>query len=764
MERALTGAAGGVRPARGGFVLASFAAALFVSATLVFSVQPLAARMVLPALGGSPAVWNAAMVFFQGALLIGYLYAHVLVTHVPHRFQAALHMGVLALGALFLPLAVETGGLEGASPSLGVIMLFAGGLGLPFVALSANAPLLQSWFSRTGHKDAGDPYFLYGASNLGSVLALLAYPVIIEPFLSLRGQTEAWAAGYVVLAMLLYVAHRHVGATGSKIAEPAGATADDGSTAPARPIAMATRLRWIVAAAIPSSLMLGVTTHLTTNVAAAPFLWVLPLVLYLATFMLVFERRKRLPWTPIVLVHAVLLGAVLLFETSFRSNLVLLTLIHLALFFVATLICHGDLARRRPAASGLTGFYFCMSLGGVLGGATTALIAPVVFAGVWEYPLMLAATCLLVPAATRETLRGWARPIGATLVVLALMVLAERLTGATHALAALAVTAVTALLALSRHAPLRYAAAAVLAIATSTVVLGWVGEFREHRVLSMERSFFGQHVTRVALHDKGLLHAYYHGDTLHNTQLRAPEHRREPLAYYAREGTFADAVRAVRAIDATPRIAVIGLGAGAMACHARRGETWTFYEIDPVVIRLARDLSRFSYVSDCAPDARIVQGDARLTIAREPAGRFDLIMLDAFSSDSVPGHLLTQEALRTYRKLLSKDGFLFVHTSNRFTDVSSVAIAGGEALGWSTRYGHFQPDDETPLKELKAASTAVVMGPETSVARVAGLANWRPMRAHPLVKPWTDDFSNVLSALLAFQAGGPRPLQLKRID
>lgn len=750
MERTLSHD-GALAGRRGTIVLGAFAAALFVSATLVFSVQPLAARMVLPALGGSPAVWNAAMVFFQGALLVGYLYAHVLVTHVPQRWQAVLHMSVLAAGALFLPFAVNVGGVDAGSPSLSVIVLFAAALGLPFVALSANAPLLQSWFSRTGHRDAADPYFLYGSSNLGSVLALLAYPVAIEPFLSLRTQTELWTLGYVLFAVLLYVAHRYVRTDSPVASAPASATPEE-----AAPVTMATRLRWIAAAAIPSSLMLGVTSHLTTNVAAAPFLWVLPLVLYLVTFMLVFERRRQLPWTPIVFAHALLLTAVLLFESSFKGSLVLLTLVHLGLFFVATLVCHGDLARRRPAASGLTGFYFCMSLGGVMGGAATALLAPVLFSQVWEYPLMLAATCLFAPATTRETLRNWARPIGLAVAGLGALVLLGQLLDAAHTLSVVGTVGIAALVPLSRGAPWRFATAALLAIATGTALLHHVGELAKFTVLSSERSFFGQHVTRAYDTDEGRVHAYYHGDTLHNMQLRAPDLRREPLAYYAREGTFADAVRAVRRIKPNPRIAVIGLGAGAMACHAKPGEAWTFYEIDPIVVRLARDTSRFSYVSDCAPNARIVTGDARLTIAREPAASFDLIILDAFSSDSVPGHLLTREALQTYRQRLASDGFVFVHTSNRFTDVSSVAIAGGEALGWSTRYGAFQPTPDTPLRAFKGPSMAVVMGPEASVAELKGEADWARHAPHPLVKPWTDDFSNVVSAILAFRDGGPR--------
>ena len=696
------------------------------------------------------------MVFFQSALLVGYLYAHVLVTHVPSRLQAALHMGVLAIGALFLPLAVDTAGLDGTAPSVGVIALFAGAIGLPFVALSANAPLLQSWFSRTGHKDAADPYFLYGASNLGSVLALLAYPVVVEPFVSLHSQTLLWTAGYVVFAALLFAAHRYVGITPETAASD---TFEHSGKAKPGAVTIGMRLRWTAAAAVPSSLMLGVTSHLTTNVAAAPFLWVLPLVLYLITFMLVFERRKRLPWTPIVFVHAMLLTGVLLFESSFKSSLVLLTVVHLALFFVATLICHGDLAGRRPAASGLTGFYFCMSLGGVLGGAATALLAPIVFASVWEYPIALAATCLFVPATTRETLRGWAVPILGAVAALAVLALAGQLSGLGHPLSIVAVVLVAALVPLTRQSPLRFATAAVLAVATGHVVLHRVGELSAFTVLSQERSFFGQHVVRSFDHDGSAVHAYYHGDTLHNMQLRNPALQREPLAYYVREGTFADAVRAVRAIKPNPRIAVIGLGAGAMACHAKANETWTFYEIDPVVIRLARDPTRFSYVSGCAPDARIVEGDARLTIAREPAGAFDLIMLDAFSSDSVPGHLLTREALETYRARLSGEGFLFVHTSNRFTDVSSVAIAGGEAIGWSTRYGRFKPAADAPFRAFTSGSMAVVMGPEASIAGIEGQANWRRVSAHPLVEAWTDDFSNVVTAILAFRDGGPRPVR-----
>ena len=750
---------------RQGTTLFVYAAALFVSATLVFSVQPLAARMILPTLGGSPGVWNTTMVFFQSALLLGYLYAHVLVTHVPPRWQAMVHMGLIALGAAFVPFAIDASGLSFESPNLGVLVLLAGALGLPFVALSANAPLLQSWFSRTGHRDAADPYFLYGASNLGSVLALLSYPVLIEPFLSLREQTLWWGAGYVAFAILLYLAHGFVAARPSEAIAPAH---DASSPArPAPPVDWRLRLRWIAAAAVPSSLILGVTTHLSTNVAAAPFLWVVPLVLYLLTFMLVFERRGGLPWRPVATAQVALTAFVLLLEPyldvigdGVDAGLWLTVVLHLALFFLATLVCHGDLARHRPVAEKLTGFYFCMSLGGVIGGATTALLAPVMFSTVVEYPLLLAAACLFAPGmagAGRTNAATWHRALFAVGVVGAIGLGLLATGGPSPTISLLASIAVAWLVIASRG---RVARVALAATAALVLHLGLEARLRGEAddVLLRERSFYGQHAVMEERDGELTVRSYMHGDTIHNIQVVNAEHRRQPLAYYAPEGTFADVLRATRQRVAHPRVAAVGLGAGALACHVLPGERWTFFEIDAAVIRLARDPDLFTYVSDCAPDARMVEGDARLTIADEPDHGFDVILLDAFSSDSVPSHLLTTEALNLYRSKLAEGGVLMVHTSNRYTDVSSVALAGAAAVGWSARFGEFDPKRlpaGDPLARFKAASQAVVMGPAASVEGVDGLSGWHAARPHPLVRAWTDDFSNVVSALIAGRLGGP---------
>ena len=741
---------------------------MFLSAFLIFVVQPMFAKMVLPLLGGAPAVWNAAMVFFQASLLAGYLYAHLLSHHVPARWQSVIHAGVMTVGALFLPFAVNTGFLPdpGDNPAPAVIVLFAVSIGFPFFALSANAPLLQSWFARTGHKDAHDPYFLYGTSNLGSVLALLAYPIVIEPFFPVLTQTLAWAAGYVLLALAILWAtklgRRMEGLAPAPVATRAqvsGEAREDGDAS----VSWAMRMRWIAAAAIPSSLMLGVTTNITTNVAAAPFLWVLPLALYLATFILVFDRRKALPMQWIVLAHTVLIILVLTVSDLFKDHMVLAVGTHLALFFVSALICHADLADHRPAASRLTEFYLCMSAGGVIGGAVTALLAPIVFTRVLEYPVMLAAACLFLPGvigSARKIAGDAAFAIGLLLFAIAITYVGITYGGEIddklpYARALVIVLPIAYFFARSR--PVRAAGTALVMAAVGIYMVPKLAFSNDMQTVSIERSFFG--VSRV-LSDQtadGPIHRYVHGDTVHNVQLRDPDLQREPLAYYAPEGPFGDIVRAARTGNPAMRVAAIGLGAGALACHAQSREDWTFYEIDPAVVSMATDPERFSYLSECTPDAPIVLGDARLTIAEEADGRFDLIIVDAFSSDAVPGHLVTVEAVDLYRRKLREDGLLFFHVSNRFADIGSVALAAADRLGLGSRLIGFNPrPDKVTFAEHKLGVAAVAIAKEAIlVDRLDPLDGWVRASANPAVAAWTDDWSNIVGALIARSCGGP---------
>ncbi|MEM1049838.1 MAG: fused MFS/spermidine synthase [Pseudomonadota bacterium] len=757
-------------PARQPFAAAAglpaFAFALFLSALLIFAVQPMFAKMVLPLLGGAPSVWNAAMVFFQASLLAGYLYAHLLARHVPERLQPIVHLGVMGLGALFLPFAVNQGFLPepDAAVGPGVLVLFAVSIGFPFFALAANAPLLQSWFARTGHRDAHDPYFLYGASNAGSVLALLAYPVLIEPFFPMAAQTHTWAAGYGVLAISVFgaawIGRSMLRSDATVSASPAAA-----ASAPAGERTSVTwplRLRWIAAAAIPSSLMLGVTTELTTNIAAAPFLWVLPLALYLITFILVFDRRAPRPGPVLTILHAALLIAVLMFGLVFADFVAASIAVHLALFFISALICHSDLASRRPSADRLTEFYLCMSAGGVIGGALTALFAPLLFPTIFEYPLMLAAACLFLPG-TIGRLRDVAKDCGIGIGVFAAVGLLTYLGTLVRVddpdngifLQAVFVVLCAAYL-LWRARPVRAACLALaMAVASSLFVPTLIAD-PGLRLVSLERSFFG--VTKVLAIDTpaGPVHQFVHGDTAHNAQLRDPGKSQIPLSYYATEGPFGDIIRAARRNRPGMRVANVGLGAGALACHARPGEEWIMYEIDPAVVRIATDPALFSYVPDCTPNAAIVLGDARLTMEREPDGHFDLIIVDAFSSASIPGHLVTVEAIELFRSKLKPDGLLFFHVSNRFADVGSVTLAAAQELGLGSRYIGFQVRKDMPHAEWKYATRAVAVAPEPILEAALGdNPDWQAARPNPIVAAWTDDWSNILGALIAKSRGGP---------
>lgn len=753
------------------FALPVFASALFLSAFLIFAVQPMFAKMVLPLLGGAPAVWNTAMVFFQASLLAGYLYAHLLANKVPTRLQPILHIVVMASGALFLPFAVNLDFLPQPDAPLApaVIILFAVSIGFPFFALSANAPLLQAWFARSGHRDAEDPYFLYGASNVGSVLALLAYPVLIEPFLATKMQAVTWAIGYGVLAVVIagaaMIGLRMRPAPGSfvtvhaKTASPA--TAERPASAP---VTWAMRGRWMLAAAIPSSLMLGVTTNITTNVAAAPFLWVLPLALYLGTFILVFDRKGSLPMRWIGYLHTALLISVLLFSFMFYDMIAVSVGLHLALFFISALICHADLASRRPPADRLTEFYLCMSAGGVIGGGLTALFAPELFPTIFEYPLMLAAACLFLPGAIGR-LRAVAGDIGygagafalTALITVAAVTFGGDIEGKLPYTQALFI-ALPLLYCFARNRPVRAAATALAMAIAMQFFVPHLSTAMDTRIVSRERSFFGVSTVKAVETEDGLVHRYAHGDTIHNTQLREPGERRVPLAYYAHEGPFGDIVRAAREKNPAMTVAAIGLGAGALACHTESGEEWVFYEIDPAVVRMATDPDRFSYMSDCAPDAPIVIGDARLTMATEPNGRFDLVIVDAFASDSIPAHLVTVEAIAMYRKKMKPDGLLFFHVSNRYVDVASVAGAAADALGLGARHIFFRPDDTAQHASLKTAVTAVAVAPEPLLASALdGVSEWSRKTPNEAVSAWTDDWSNIVGALIAKARGGPQP-------
>jgi len=678
-----------------------FGATLFLSALLLFSVQPLFAKMVLPRLGGTPAVWSVAMVFFQAMLLAGYAYAHALVRFAGLTTGFVIHVAVLVVAVIWLPLQIASGFDQPpqSGAAFWLLGLFFVSIGVPFFAVSANAPLLQAWFSRTGHRHAHDPYFLYGASNLGSFFALLSYPVLFEPAFAASEQSQLWFAGYIALGIGVAICGLAARSLSNGPAETAHRHTPAHATPRPTPSARLA-LSWIALASVPSGLLVAVTAHISTNVAAAPFLWVMPLALFLLTFVITFQRRPAIPnqWMRVVLPITTIAVAAAL-ANLVPVGIVAETAIHLIAFFVAAMVCHAELVARRPDSSHLTAFYLAMSLGGVLGGAFTTLLSPVVFTRVLEYPILIGAAMLAMPE-TRSLIRRWPLIVVPTLLIVA-----------------------TALF------------------------------FRGSNVIDRDRSFFGV-LTTVASPD-GRYRVLVHGTTNHGAQRMedAVENagRPEPLTYYTTEGPLAAAINGHRDRLGRPvNVGIVGLGAGSLACHAEDGDSWRFYEIDPAVVRVATDPRHFRFLSACTPDAPIIVGDARLTVMREPDGIFDVLVIDAFSSDAIPVHLMTREAIAGYFEKLAPGGLLVMHISNRFLELRSIvaAIAVDENLAAAARLD-LRAAAETKAT-MRASTEAVALARSADEIEHFVEAGWDRLTAvnGSTVRAWTDDYSNIIAAIL----------------
>jgi hypothetical protein len=718
-------------------ILPLFAITLFVSALLLFWVQPMFSRMVLPTLGGSPAVWNTAMVFFQTALLAGYLYAHLISRWLGLRRQVALHLAFLTVAALTLPIAIGPGWTpptEG-TPVFWLIALLAWCVGLPFLVVSATAPLLQKWFAASGHPAAHDPYFLYGASNLGSMLALLGYPLLLEPLLTLDRQNQAWAFGYAGLALLVATCGLAVWRRPS-----GGAASDRSPTALAgHAIGWRQRLHWLALAFAPSSLLLAVTAYITTDLASVPLLWVVPLGLYLLTFVIVFARRPVLRHAWMIKAQPfIVIPLALLFTQSAAFWLVLP--LHLAAFFVTAMVCHGELARRRPATSHLTEFYLWMAFGGMLGGVFNALLAPIAFDWVVEYPLALVVACLLRPRLGEDRGRLLGN-LGLPLIVLLLMLLHvqwRRLglpeLGAVGALALLVPVAM--LLYGFAARPLRFG----LGVAAVLGVVLLAGE--PNQVQARARSFFGVYTVR---HDPAGYHFLVHGTTVHGAQHTDPAARREPLTYFHRDGPLGQIFAALA--DHPPRtVGAVGLGVGTVACYRQPGQRWTFFEIDPLVEQIARDRRYFHYLEDCAPAAEVVLGDARRSLQEVAPGQYDLMILDAFSSDAIPVHLLTREAFALYLDKLAPGGLIALHISNRNLDLAPVVASLLADAGLVGRVQTQAPPLDAQRAYRNAATWVAIARSEADLGALAGDQRWQRLPA-AAAHLWTDDFSNLIGAL-----------------
>lgn len=700
----------------------------------------MSSKLLLPRLGGAPAVWTTCLLFFQAALLVGYGYAHLSTRILGTRRQAVLHVVLVAASLLFIPIS-----LSDAAPPPGdagiawLLGLLATSIGVPFVLLASGAPLAQRWLADTSNGQ--DPYHLYAASNLGSLLALLSYPFVVEPLVTLSGQTRAWSALYAALSVTVIVI-----ALGVRKLAREGAREDPRAEVEAVPaITVRDRARWVACAAVPSSLLMGSTSYLSTDIAAFPLVWVLPLSLYLLSFAIVFARRPLIPHSLMVLAEPQLIVLVaLLIFWNLGLPVALSVLVHLALLFVVAMVCHGELSRSRPHERRLTEFYVWLAVGGLIGGAFNAVAAPLLFNEIHEYPIAIALAALLRPRETkRNRILDFAAPI-----VLGFALLGTALRGgAPPELQPMVVMLASGIVLFSfRNHPLRFALGLAALFVVATLRLS--ATTAERNVVENRRSFFG--VYRI-LEDHGQgVRIIEHGTTLHGAQFLAREAEPTPLSYYSRQGPAGDVFSlTVPSALTARRVGVVGLGVGSLSCYGRKGERWTYFEIDPLVSTIARDARRFTFLRDCPPESRIVIGDARLTLRQVPDSSFDLLVVDAFSSDAIPLHLMTLEAFRDYFRVMSPDGVLAVHISNQHMDLAPVlaAIAAREGHTALVRRDlFFREEDGHTVARLPSIWVAMASS-HAPLGRLVSDSLWRPARNSRGARPWTDDFSNVLSAI-----------------
>jgi SAM-dependent methyltransferase/uncharacterized membrane protein YecN with MAPEG domain len=726
------------------------AATLFLSAFLLFVCQPMVGKMFLPYLGGTAAVWTTCVLFFQFMLLMGYVYAHLLGRIPVVRKQIAIHGILLLLPLAFLPIRFSAAPAESFSrhPSLQLLAGLMISTAIPFFVVSTTAPLVQNWLSKTTHSASSDPYFLYSVSNAGSLLALTAYPFVIEPRIGAASQSRFWFAGYIALIVMFALT---VAALREAQARQREASRDERRWAsrvkhgeqPIGRIGVKTRLYWIAASFIPSGLMLAVTNHIAANVGSVPFLWLLPLALYLLTFILAFGRRLHTSSTRVsALIPILLLGVFPLVAAQVVAPPGLNWIVigaHLLLLFVGALLCHTRLAENRPRPQQLTEFYFWVALGGVLGGVFTATLAPIVFNTVLEYPLLVATlpffrgakfriSDLLIPA-------GFAVALIATWIIFRVTDLDSN----TEAVA-LAHTVVLFAGYKLRRQPERFAWSFVVFMAAYTLILP--GYIEGANRVYAARNFFG---VKKVLDDPTLhLRKLLHGDTTHGIESTAPGQVGQPLSYYYQGGSVSDVIQMMRGRRRLQRFAVLGLGAGTMASYADTAHRITFYEIDPSVEPIARRY--FTFLPRCGTNCDVVIGDGRLQLAHEPDDSFDLILLDAFSSDSVPTHLLSREALKVYLAKLKPDGVLLFHVSNRYLNVEKLVRALVTDAGL-TAFSRF--DDAGDLRKFgKSSANHVAAAREAKDLKpLTALPGWEPVARPANFKPWTDDYSNLLGLI-----------------
>ena len=722
--------------------------AVFVAAALLFVVQPMVGKMVLPRAGGAPQVWNTSLLFFQTTLLAGYLYAHVSVKWLGVQRQALVHLAVLALPLLVLPIALpDTYPPDGARLSPWVLGVLTVAGGAPVFVLAAASPLLQRWLASTNHEDARDPYYLYASSNAGSLAGLLAYPLFLEPFLSTSDQSRLWAfgyAGFVGLALLcvltaLYSARSRPAGFASPLRE---SSRDQGD------VTSRDRLFWVASAAVPSALLLGVTQYLTSQIAPFSLLWVLPLAVYLGTFIVAFARREivTVSWTSRVLMMVTVVMAVVLALRIVRPAWAIIVL-HLAVLASAAMLCHLRLAKRRPSTAHLTEYYLLITTGGALGGAFSALVAPYLFSFLAEYPITLVLACLFrVSLPADEGTVGVSRFLytGRRLDVvlpgalaLYIVAVASSIGWLPAGMTAILLVVVPGIVCFTfSPRPLRFALGLSVLLASAES-----GQMYRGELLHRERTFFGTY--RVSRDVSNQVNILYHGSTIHGVQSVDPIRAREPLAYYHPTGPAGHVMLALSEQSEKRNVALLGGGTGALAVLAGPHQSVTLYEIDPAVARIAQESGYFTYLSSTRASLETVVGDGRLALSRSTE-RFDLIVLDAFSSGAIPVHLLTREALLLYLQRLTPGGALLFHISNPHLELAPALGAHARDLGLAA-FEWVDVRGDADLERGIFGSHWLLIAPATEDLAYIPRAGWRPLVRPPVTRAWTDDFSDLLS-------------------
>jgi spermidine synthase len=713
---------------------------------LLFLVQPMVARMALPRLGGAPAVWNSAMLVYQALLLGGYGYAHWL-GRFSGRAQAGIHLGLFLAAALTLPVGL-TAALPSAdaNPIFWVPYLLLTSIGPLFFVVAAQAPLMQRWFALSG---GGDPYPLYAASNVGSFGGLIAYPLVVEPLLPVASQSLIWSGGYLAIMALVAISALLM----PKVAALAPPTAQQ-TDIPDR----STIGRWIVLAAVPSGLMLSTSLHLTTDIVAMPLLWVLPLGLYLLSFSVAFAVDRRLAdLLKRVAPFAILMAGCSAFMDSTRFPFSFAFLILLNLFVVSVAL-HSEMFARRPHPEHLTRFYLAMSVGGVLGGLFCAMIAPLLFNWTYEHPILIVAASLLLASSPifgiGRRLWGGSGSSRAMISIAAAVLLLSLVSGGLlngpppWLMQSVGATLIIGAALVSLGNRLLFA---VCLVALMLGLNGWKKMALSAEPGMMTRSYFGVYSMQTLGKEARLL---VHGTTVHGVQNLTPDRQTQPTTYYAPRSGIGLAMAAAPALfGPAARIDIVGLGAGTLACYAKPGQHWKFYEIDPAIVTIASDPKRFTFLSKCLPEVEVAIGDARLTLAAERGNMADILAIDAFSSDAVPMHLLTEEAFATYRRHLAPNGLLMVHISNRFLNLEPVLAAAG-AKGWYSA----ARDYNATVGERKlnySPSLWIAFSPDKATLDRLVASNraerWRSVGGRPGFKAWTDDHASILSILKPYK-------------